>query len=256
MMGTRLAGKVAIVTGGASGIGAATCRLFAQEGAAGVLIADINEAPGKTLEAELIGHGGSVTFRLLDVAQSTQWAETVDHALVRYGRLDVLVNNAGRGTPVSRPIIENTTDEAWDQMLSTNAKGVFLGMRAAIPAMRRSSGGSIINVASIYAMVGSPLGTAYSASKGAVRALTRTAAVQYAKEGIRVNAVFPGYVETPMTREWHAQPAVRQDRTAQTLLGRLAQPEDIAWAILYLASDESAYVTGSELVIDGGVTAR
>jgi NAD(P)-dependent dehydrogenase (short-subunit alcohol dehydrogenase family) len=157
---------------------------------------------------------------------------------------------------VSRPIVENTTEEAWDQMFETNAKGVFLGIRAAIPAMRKSGGGSIINIASIYAMVGSPLGTAYSASKGAVRALTRTAAVQYAKEGIRVNAVFPGYVETAMTREWHAQPDVRRDRTAQTLLGRLAQPEDIAWGILYLASDESGYVTGSELVIDGGVTAR
>ncbi len=255
-MGGRLAGKVAIVTGGASGIGAATCRLFAQEGAAAVLVADINEPAGTALEAELTRAGGTAWFGRLDVTQPDQWAVAVDAILSRCGRLDVLVNNAGRGTPVSRPIIENTTDEAWDQMFATNAKGVFLGIRAAIPAMRRSSGGSIVNVASTYAMVGSPLGTAYSASKGAVRALTRTAAVQYAKEGIRVNAVFPGYVETPMTREWHAQPDVRQDRTAQTLLGRLARPEDIAWGILYLASNESAYVTGSELVIDGGVTAR
>ena len=255
-MGTRLAGKVAIVTGGASGIGQATCRLFAQEGAAGILVADIDEAAGMALEVELARAGGVAGFRRLDVTQPDQWTVTVEAVLARYGRLDILVNSAGHGTPVSRPIIENTTDEAWDQMFATNATGVFLGLRAAIPAMRRSSGGSIINVVSIYAMVGSPLGTAYSASKGAVRSLTRTAAVQYAKEGIRVNAVFPGYVETPMTREWHAQPDVRQDRTAQTLLGRLAQPEDIAWGILYLASDESAYVTGSELVIDGGVTAR
>jgi NAD(P)-dependent dehydrogenase (short-subunit alcohol dehydrogenase family) len=255
-MSNRLAGKVAIVTGGASGIGQATCRLFAQEGIAGVLVADVDEAAGTALEAQLIRTGGNACYRRLDVTQPDQWTAMVEAVLARYGRLNVLVNNAGRGTPVSRPIIENTTDEAWDQMFATNAKAVFLGMRAAIPAMRRSSGGSIINIASIYAMVGSPLGTAYSASKGAVRALTRTAAVQYAKEGIRVNAVFPGYVETPMTREWHAQPDVRQERIAQTLLGRLAQPEDIAWGILYLASDESAYVTGSELVIDGGVTAR
>lgn len=255
-MGTRLAGKVAIVTGGASGIGAATCRLFAQEGASGVLIADINEAAGKALEFELIGNGGNVTFRLLDVAQATQWAETLDAALARYGRLDVLVNNAGRGGPLVRPVVEHTTEEGWDITFATNAKGPFLGMKHAIPAMRRSGGGSIINVGSVYAMVGDDFGTAYAASKGAVRALTRTAAVQYGKEGIRVNAVFPGFVETLMTRDLHTQPGVREKRTGLTLLGRLAQPEDIAWGILYLASNESAYVTGSELVIDGGVTAR
>ncbi len=255
-MGSRLHGKVAIVTGGASGIGAATSRLFAREGALGVIIADVNETTGKALETELAQAGGKVLFRELDVTREDQWIAAIDAVVAQHGRLDVLVNNAGRGTPVSRPIVENTTEEAWDQMFATNATGVFLGIRAAIPAMRHSGGGSIVNVASIYAMIGSPLGTAYSASKGAVRALTRTAAVQYAKVGIRVNAVFPGYVETPMTREWHAQPDVRRDRIAQTLMGRLAQPEDIAWGILYLASDESSYVTGSELMIDGGVTAR
>ena len=122
--------------------------------------------------------------------------------------------------------------------------------------MRRSGGGSIVNVISIYGLVGSPLGTAYSASKGAARALTRTAAVQYASQGIRINSVFPGFVETAMTRDLHAQPGVREERTALTPLGRLAQPEDIAWGILYLASDEASFVTGSELVIDGGMTAR
>lgn len=255
-MGERLAGKVAIVTGGASGIGAATCRLFAREAAAGILIADINEAAGKSHEAELNLHGGNSMFRLLDVTQAAQWAEAVDVVLARYGRLDVLVNNAGRGGPLARPIVEHTTEEGWDITFATNAKGAFLGMKYAIPAMRQSGGGSIINVASVYAMVGDDFGTAYTASKGAVRALTRTAAVQYAKEGIRVNAVFPGFVETPMTRELHAQPGVREKRTGLTLLERLAQPEDIAWGILYLATDESAYMTGSELVIDGGVTAR
>jgi cyclopentanol dehydrogenase len=255
-MGTRLAGKVALVTGGASGIGAATCRLFAQEGAAGLLIADINEADGKSLQTELTRQGGRATFRRLDVTQAAQWAETVDAVLARYDRLDVLVNNAGRGGPLVRPVVEHTTEEGWDITFATNAKGPFLGMKHAIPAMRRSGGGSIINVVSVYAMVGDDFGTAYIASKGAVRALTRTAAVQYAKEGIRVNAVFPGFVETPMTRDLHAQPGVREKRTGLTLLGRLAQPEDIAWGILYLATDESAYMTGSELVIDGGVTAR
>lgn len=255
-MRTRLDGKVAIVTGGASGIGAATCRVFMREGARGVVIADVNETAGAALAAELAQPGGKVLFRRLDVTQEDQWIETVTAVIAQYGRLDVLVNNAGRGGPVSRPTVEQTTGEAWELMFSTNAKGVFLGTKHAIPAMRRAGGGSIINVISVYALVGSPLGTAYSASKGAARALTRTAAVQYASEGIRVNSVFPGFVETPMTRDLHTQPGVREERTALTPLGRLAVPEDIAWGILYLASDESSYVTGSELVIDGGVTAR
>lgn len=255
-MGMRLAGKVAIVTGGASGIGAATCRLFAQEGARGIVIADVNEVAGKALEADLTAVGGSVVFRRLDVTQAGQWVETIEAAVARYSRLDVLVNNAGRGGPISRPVVEHTTEEGWDVMLAVNAKGAFLGTKHAIPAMRRAGGGSVVNVVSVYAMVGSSLGTAYSASKGAVRAFTRTAAVQYAAEGIRVNSVFPGFVETPMTRDLHAQPGVREERTALTPLGRLATPEDIAWGILFLASDESSYMTGSELVIDGGVTAR
>ena len=255
-MGDRLAGKVAVVTGGASGIGAATCRLFAQEGASGVAIADTNEAGGASLQAALNCQGGQATFYHLDVTDADQWARTLEAVLARYGRMDVLVNNAGRGGPLVRPVVEHTTEEGWDITFATNAKGVFLGMKYAIPALRRSGGGSIINVVSVYAMVGDDFGTAYIASKGAVRALTRTAAVQYAKEGIRVNAVFPGFVETPMTRDLHSQPGVREKRIGLTLLGRLAQPEDIAWGILYLASDESAYITGSELVIDGGVTAR
>ncbi len=254
-MGGRLAGKVAIVTGGASGIGAATCRLFAKEGARGVVIADVNEAAGTALEADIRREGGNAMFHPLDVTQEAQWIEAIDAVVSPYGRLDILVNNAGRSQP-GRPVVEQTTEEAWDLMFAANAKGVFLGVKHAIPAMRRSGGGSVINVISVYALVGSPLGTAYSASKGAARAFTRTAAVQYAPEGIRVNSVFPGFVETPMTREVHAQPGVREERTALTPLGRLAMPEDIAWGILYLASDESSYVTGSELVIDGGMTAR
>lgn len=254
-MGARLHGKLAIVTGGASGIGAATCRLFAREGARGVVITDLNEAAGTALEADIRREGGNATFRPLDVTQEPQWIETVDAVIARYGRLDILVNNAGRSQP-ARPVVEQTTEEAWDLLFAVHAKGVFLGTKHAIPAMRRSGGGSVINVISIYALVGSPLGTAYSASKGAARAFTRTAAVQYAPENIRVNSVFPGFVETPMTREVHAQPGVREERTALTPLGRLAMPKDIAWGILYLASDESSYVTGSELVIDGGVTAR
>ena len=140
--------------------------------------------------------------------------------------------------------------------MAVNATGLMLGTKHAIPAMRRTGGGAIVNVVSIYAMVGQPGGTAYHASKGAARALTRATAVQYAPEGIRINAVFPGFVETAMTAEFHAQPGVREERTALTPLGRLGEPEDIAPGILYLASDDARFATGTELVIDGGMTAR
>ena len=256
-MDTRLQGKVALITGGASGIGEATCRIFTRAGATGVVIADVTDAAGEALAAALGTPGPSVLFHHLDVSQEFQWREAIQAVLGRYGRLDILVNNAGISVVSSgMPLVEVTTEESWDRVFGVNAKGVFLGMKHAIPAMRRSGGGSIVNVASIYAMVGSPLGTAYSASKGAVRSLTRTAAVQYAAEGIRVNSVFPGFVETPMTRELHARPGMREGRIALTPLGRLATPEDIALGILFLASDESRYMTGSELVIDGGMTAR
>ncbi len=255
-MNGRLRGKVALVTGGASGIGGAACRLFAAHGAAGVVIADINDEAGQTLAAELGKGGVKVVFEHLDVSDEPGWARVMDGVRSLFGRLDVLVNNAGRGGPLSRPTVEHTTVEGWEVTFATNARGVFLGIKHAVPLMRAAGGGSIINTASVYAIVGDDFGTAYAASKGAVRALSKTAAIQYASEGIRVNAVFPGFVETPMTRNFHSQPGVREKRTAMTPLGRLAQPDDIAWGILFLATDESRYMTGSELVIDGGVSAR
>jgi cyclopentanol dehydrogenase len=255
-MGTRLAGKVAIVTGGASGIGEATCRLFVRENVRGLVIADVTEAQGKALAAELTGAASDVVFQLLDVSKEAQWIQAIQAVLSRYGRLDILVNNAGRGGVLTRPTVEHTTEEGMDFSWSINAKGPFFGMKHAIPAMRKSGGGSIVNVVSIYTMIGDVLGTAYAAGKGAVRTLTRTAAVQYAAENIRVNSVFPGFVETPMTKDLHAQPGVREHRLSLTPIGRLAVPLDIANGILFLASDESAYMTGSELVIDGGVSAR
>jgi NAD(P)-dependent dehydrogenase (short-subunit alcohol dehydrogenase family) len=256
-MAERLAGKVALVTGGASGIGEAACRLFVRAGARGVVIADVTDAAGRALAAGLASPASSVLFQHLDVSQEAQWAAAIRAVMDHFGQLDVLVNNAGISVVSSgMPSVEGTTEESWERVFGVNAKGVFLGMKHAIPAMRQSGGGSIVNIASVYAMVGSPLGTAYSASKGAVRAVTRTAAVQYAPQGIRVNAVFPGFVDSPMTRELHARPGVRESRLGQTPLGRLATPENIAWGILFLASDESSYMTGSELVIDGGLTAR
>lgn len=250
----RLEGKVAVVTGGASGIGEATCRLFHREGAAGIAIADLDGARAKALSAEL-GSDRALPVQL-DVSSEEQWVSAIQQVGARFGRIDVLVNNAGRGGPLARPTVEGTTVEGWDLTLATNAKGVMLGMKHVIPAMRKIGGGSIINLVSVYALIGDDLGAAYAASKGAVRALNRSAAVQNGRDGIRVNGIFPGFVETPMTVDLHSQPGVRDKRTGLTLLGRLARPDDIAWGIVFLASDESGYMTGSELVIDGGVTAH
>jgi len=251
----RLAGKVAIVTGGASGIGRATCRLFGREGAA-LLVADIDEGGGRAVAEEVARAGGRAAFLRLDVTLEAHWIAAVEHVLRKYGRLDVLVNNAGRGGLPARVVAEHVALTDWEFIMATNATSVMLGTKHAIPAMRRTGGGAIVNVVSIYALVGSRSGTAYHASKGAARALTRATAIQYAPEGIRVNAVFPGFVETGMTAELHARPGVREERVALTPIGRVAEPEDIAPGILYLASDEASFVTGTELVIDGGMTAR
>ena len=178
------------------------------------------------------------------------------HVLQAHGRLDVLVNNAGRGGLPARVTAEHVAIDDWDFIMAANATSAMLGTKHAIPAMRRTGGGSIVNVVSIYALVGSRSGTSYHASKGAARALTRATAIQYAPENIRINAVFPGFVETGMTAELHARPGVREERIALTPLGFVAEPEDIAPGILYLASDDARFVTGTELVIDGGMTAR
>jgi cyclopentanol dehydrogenase len=255
-MAGRLEGKVAIVTGGASGIGEATCRLFVREGVRGLVLADLNETAGKKIAGELRVTGSDVLFVHLDVSQEAQWIETMKMLDARWGRLDVLVNNAGRGGVLIRPPVEHTTEEAMDVSFAINAKGPLFGMKHAIPLMRKSGGGSIVNVISVYTIIGDVLATAYAAGKGATRALTKMAAVQYAKEKIRVNGVFPGFVETGMTKDLHAQPEARQHRIDLTPLGRLAMPVDIAYGIVYLASDESSYMTGSELVIDGGISSR
>jgi NAD(P)-dependent dehydrogenase (short-subunit alcohol dehydrogenase family) len=251
----RLAGKVAIVTGGASGIGRATCRLFGRAGAV-VLVTDVEEAGGRAVAEEIRCANGRAAFRRLDATSEADWVEAIAAVLAEHGRLDVLVNNAGRGGLPARVAAEHVALEDWDLIMAANATSAMLGTKHAIPAMRRTGGGSIVNVVSIYAMVGSRAGTSYHASKGAARALTRATAVQYAPENIRVNAVFPGFVETGMTAELHARPGVREERIALTPLGRMGEPEDIAPGILYLASDDARFVTGTELVIDGGMTAR
>ena len=191
-------------------------------------------------------------FVLLEVTSESDWAAAVQSTVSKFGKLDILVNNAGIS---SRTGVEDTSVDSWDQVMEVNAKGVFLGTKAAIPEMRKAGGGSIINISSIYGIVGSGGSASYHACKGAVRLFTKSAAVQYAGEGIRVNSVHPGFVDSPMTDAHHGIPEIRQARTGQTPLGRLGIPEDIAPGILYLASDQSSFVTGSELVIDGGMTA-
>lgn len=248
--GNRIEGKIAIVTGGASGIGEATTRLFVSEGAK-VVIADIDDEKGNALEAELNHDGEVARYRQLDVTQESRWIEVVDEVMDTWGRLDVVVNNAGM-SGVGRARVEETTVENWDTVFAVNSTAIMLGTKTAIPAMRKNGGGSVVNVSSIFGIVGSPAGAAYHASKGAARTFSKAAAVQYAPDNIRVNSVHPGFTDTPMTLDIHSQKEIRDAREKMTPLGRLGLPDDIAYGILYLACDESSWVTGIELVIDGG----
>ena len=255
----RLDGKVALISGGARGQGAAEAKLFAQEGAK-VVLGDVLDEAGMQVEAEIRELGGEATYVHLDVTREADWASAVQAAVNRHGKLDVLVNNAGisgAGAGGVQTGIEDAPEEAWDQVLDVNAKGVFFGTKHAIPEMRKAGGGSIINISSIAGMVG--LGRSsggYAASKGAVRLLTKSTAVQYAGEGIRCNSVHPGFIDTPMTERSLSVPENREDRIQRTPLGRIGTTDDIAYGVLFLASDESSFVTGSELVIDGGYTAQ
>ena len=251
MHGSRLAGKVAIVTGGASGIGESTSRVFVREGAK-VVIGDIDEARGNALASEL---GDDAVFQVLDVTSESAWDAAVEVATSRWCRLDVVVNNAGMSGAKGRPVVEDVVLDDWNDVFAVNSTGVMLGTRAGIAEMRKIGGGSIINVSSIFGIVGSRAGAAYHASKGAARTFSKAAAVQYAKDNIRVNSVHPGFTDTPMTLDIHSDPEIHEFRVGMTPMGLLGKPEDIANGILYLASDETAWVTGIELVIDGGETA-
>ena len=248
----RLENKVAMISGGARGMGAVEAKLFAKEGAK-VIIGDMLEEQGRKVEAEINETGGECVFVPLDVTDEDAWQRAVNLAVSRFGKLDILVNNAGIYR--AHDVLETTSAE-WDQVMDVNAKGVFLGTKYAIPEMRKAGGGSIVNISSVAGLVGSKQTTAYTASKGAVRLLTKTTAIQYASEGIWVNSIHPGTIETPMTEGLLADEAMREDRMNRTPIGRLGRPEDVAYGALYLASDEASFVTGSELVIDGGRTAE
>ena len=247
----RLEGKVALISGGARGMGAAEAKLFAEEGAK-VVLGDVLEEEGQQVEAEIAESGGEAVFVHLDVTSESDWRGAVDTAVERFGKLDILVNNAGI---FNRAFIHEQSEEDWDRVMDINGKGVFLGTKAAIPAMREAGGGSIVNISSVAGLIGSMASTAYNASKGAVRLLTKSTAIQYAKEGIRCNSVHPGPIETPMLDLVYPSTETRAQRQDAIPIGRLGRMEDVAKGVLFLASDEASYMTGSELVIDGGYTA-
>ncbi|MBI5018584.1 MAG: glucose 1-dehydrogenase [Deltaproteobacteria bacterium] len=255
----RVDGKVAVVTGGAEGLGRATCLLLAQEGAK-VAVTDVNDAGGKAVAAEINSAGGTAKYWHLDVSDEGQVKSVFGKVAKAFDDITVLVNNAGIGDLPSTPTHELTV-ERWDQVMNVNVKGVFFCTKHAIPYMKKAKGGSIIDISSIYGLVGAPDVPAYHASKGAVRVMAKTDALLYAPDNIRVNSVHPGFIWTSLVQEYVRTLGLTPEQGLQMLkdlhpIGHPGEPIDIAYGILYLASNESKFVTGSELVIDGGYTAR
>lgn len=250
-MTLTLANKVAIITGGAHGIGAGEARAFVRHGAK-VVVGDILDAEGKALVAELNSGDGAPPSRYLhfDVTKQADWQTAIQLAESAFGPLTTLVNNAG--VP-ARPGIEGTSEEEWDRTIDTDLKGTWLGMKLCIPALRRAGGGAIVNTSSTYALVASGKAAAYHSAKAGVLMLSKAAAVEYARENIRVNAVLPGVIDTPriasLAGDW------RQYLIEHTPMHRLGRPDEIANAVVFLASDEASFITGTSLVVDGGYTA-
>jgi NAD(P)-dependent dehydrogenase (short-subunit alcohol dehydrogenase family) len=247
----RLENKIAIVTGGGGGIGKAISLLFAREGA-GVVIADVNAEAAEAIAEEIIMNGGRALAVETDVTDAAGIERMVQEVLSAYGRLDILVNNAGVGT--EGDVVE-LSEEEWQRILDVNLKGVFLCSKYVIPAMKESCGGSIVNLASIAAMVGGSVSCVYPASKAGIVALSRNTALRFAKDRIRVNCVCPGHVDTALTYTLK-DPTVKEALIRKYPLGRLARAEEIAAAVLFLASEEASFITGTELLVDGGYTAQ
>ena len=242
----RFDGRVALITGGASGIGKATAKRIAGEGGS-VVIADLQDETGRSVVDEIQASGGKASYVHLNVTDEEGWAKAVAATLEAFGRLDVLVNNAGIGD--TEPL-EVTSVDTWNKVVAVTQTSVFLGMKAAAEALKSSGHGSVVNISSMYGIVGSGVSPAYHAAKGAVRLLTKTTALGWAKEGVRVNSVHPGYIDTPILGDTD-----RDMLVGATPMGRLGQPEEIAAVIAFLASDEASFATGAEFVIDGGYTA-
>jgi NAD(P)-dependent dehydrogenase (short-subunit alcohol dehydrogenase family) len=250
----RLEGKVAVITGAASGMGRVASLLFAAEGAA-VVVADVADAAGEATAREIGDEGGRAVYVHTDVSSAADCEAMANLALERFGGLHVLYNNAGV-FPANDGSVTDTDEDTWDLVMRINLKGVYLGCRYGIPAMLESGGGSIVNVASFVALMGAATPQiAYTASKGGVLAMTREIAVEFARRGIRANALCPGPIETPLLADLLADPARRERRLVHVPLGRFGRAEEIADAALFLASDESSFITGSTFVVDGGITA-
>jgi len=250
----KLDGKVALISGGARGQGAAEAATFTREGAK-VVFGDVRDDEGRAVEQAVKRAGGDAVYLHLDVTNEADWEKAVQTAVDRHGKLDVLINNAAIVIP--RVPIEERTAEEWDRVMAVNAKGVFLGTKHAIPAMRRAGGGSIVNISSV-AGIGQSLHQepAYAASKGAIRIFTKVTASQHARDRIRCNSVHPGPVDTEMLHSAMRDPEVLRRRLERVPLGRMGTVDEIVKAVVYLASDDSSYVTGAELVIDGGALAQ
>ena len=248
----RLNGKVALVSGGASGMGQSEALIFAREGAK-VVVADVMETEGRQVADKIKAAGGQGLFVKLDVGQEAEWDKAVNATVGAFGKLDVLVNNAGISGTFDQDMLSTA---AWDTLMEINAKGVFLGMKTAIPAMQRAGGGAIVNISSISGFVGQQgVHMAYNASKGAVRIMTKTAAVQFAQHGIRVNSVHPGMLPPMRSSKGSADPTWREKMIRAVPMKREGRVEEVAHAVLFLASDEASYITGTELVVDGGYLA-
>jgi len=249
----RLEDKVALITGAASGMGASMARIFAREGAK-VVVADQLDDDGQKIAADIVAANGTAVFRHLDVTDEANWKSVVDATVGEFGRLDILVNNAG----ISGSAVEDLFDTAtWDKIMGVNARGVFFGMKYAIPEMRKAGGGSIVNISSISGVTGQRgIHAAYNASKGAVRTITKVGAVQQGRYNIRVNSIHPGLMPPMRTSGRTADPALRAKWIEEQVpLGRAGRVEEVANAALFLASDEASYITGAELYVDGGYLA-
>ena len=246
----RLKNKIALVTGAASGIGESTALIFAREGAK-VVVTDVLEREGHAVAGSIVAADGESMFLQLDVAEEGQWREVVRETVERYGRLDVLVNNAG----ISGAVPDRMNTEYFDKLMAVNARGTFLGMKYAIPEMQKAGGGAIVNLSSISGFVGQEfVHMGYNGAKAAIRMMTKSAAVQYAKEGIRVNSVHPGMMPPMRTSVTAADPKLRAKVLESVPMGRHGHVEEAAYAILFLASDEASYINGAVIEVSGGLT--
>lgn len=247
----RLKDKVALITGAAHGMGESTARVFAREGAK-VIVADVLEREGEAVAQSIAAAGGAAVFIRLDVAEEQQWIAVMRGVITRYGRIDILVNNAG----ISGAVPDRMSTEYFDRLISVNARGTFLGVKYGVAEMQKTGGGSIVNLSSISGFVGQAfVHMGYNAAKGAIRILTKSAAVQYGKDGIRVNSVHPGLMPPMLTSVTAADPVLREKVLASVPLGRAGTADEAAYAVLFLASDEASYITGAELLVDGGYLA-